>query len=213
MIEMDDVKKFNVNDLEEQIKELQKCLENKSAANNFLKEKYESENKKLKETNEELNRKILFIESDDLRKEGIFLMNKDRAKTLLTFYIETLWEKVGLDFDFDNKAEIVELIDCIFDEIKKEMPSESIKNIENIRDDSKIDDFSDYNIIKGDLMIKITLKKEKDNVFYQCYKIHYDSNFLRIILNKNDENTIILNMKDVKQFSYYINKPIERKRK
>ncbi len=50
---------------------------------------------------------------------------RDRAKEQLVNYFELLFKKAKLSFYYDNQVEIEGIIDCIFDEIDREI----MKNI------------------------------------------------------------------------------------
>jgi len=45
--------------------------------------------------------------------------NKDQVKHLLIYYFRLLFEKAGLNFDNDNRSEIEEIIDLIYQDIKE----------------------------------------------------------------------------------------------
>lgn len=40
---------------------------------------------------------------------------REKAKSLLTHYIEILFQAAGLRWDEDNRAEIEDIVDCIID--------------------------------------------------------------------------------------------------
>lgn len=43
----------------------------------------------------------------------MYQKNSNRAKKLLTHYFRMIFERVGLQFDADNQAEVEELVDAI----------------------------------------------------------------------------------------------------
>lgn len=43
------------------------------------------------------------------------------AETLLIHYIRLAWEAAGLHWDSDNEAEVGAIIDCIKEEVKREL--------------------------------------------------------------------------------------------
>jgi len=81
-------------------------------------------------------------------------LRRNRIIRLLNYYFEMIASKSGLTWDYDNKAEIAEIIELIFEEVE-----EMKNNINNMIFDLSIN----MNTADNDKLI-FTLRNEKDAI-------------------------------------------------